>query len=193
MLLLRWFFLTNVTGTILVIFGLVLFFRDGRDQVGVPFLELRHQVFETGLQIGIDKDAIKVPRRIPVIQFGLRIRQARLYRFFGFRIAMPQALFQVVPGRWGDEDVSGWWLQLTGLDLLDTLHINVQDTDLATLLDRFNRFNTERNEYFCECVSDDSNHIPHRHEAACVVGNNTNNNNGRTLFRSTCRALRHIQ
>ena len=162
--------------------------------MGVPFLELRHQVLEAGLQIGIDKDAIKVSRRIPVIQFGLRIRQARLYRFFGFRIATSQALFQVIPGRWGNEDVSRWWLQLTGLDLLDTLHVNVQDADLATLLDRFNRLNTERKESFCECVSDDSNHINYRHEAACAGRNsNSNKNNRRTLFRSTCHALRHIQ
>jgi hypothetical protein len=70
-------------------------------------MKLLYHMFETFFQVGIDKDAVKVARRLSVFQFRGGIGQTRLNGRFLFRIPSPQALFQFLFARWGDEDIIG--------------------------------------------------------------------------------------
>jgi hypothetical protein len=106
----------------------------------IPETELLHHMFETFFQVGIDKDAVKVSRRLSVFQFCGGIGQTRLNGVLLFRISPPQALFQFFFARWGDEDIIG--IQMTFFDFADPLHVDIQYTYLATLLYRFDSFNT---------------------------------------------------
>jgi hypothetical protein len=106
----------------------------------VPEAKGVHDFFKAFLQVSIDKDAVKVSRCLSVRKFLGCISQASLDLLLGFRSSSSKALLQILHAGRRNEDIKG--LEGATLDQLNSLNVNVENADLSTLLNRFDRSNT---------------------------------------------------
>lgn len=106
----------------------------------IPRQKLFHHTLKTRLEIGIDKDAIKIARRVAVLEFGRRIAQPCLQGRFGFRSAAPQTVFQGLLRRGCNKHVMR--IEFALFHVPDPLDVNVQDANFGILLDGFDGLDT---------------------------------------------------
>ena len=102
-------------------------------KVGVPIPKGGVQILKGLIEVVVREDAVEIALLQPVIELGLGIAQPLQNVLLLLGGPATEAGLEGIHGGWGDEEIQGFQRAL--LDAADTLHVNVQDADLARALD----------------------------------------------------------